>query len=315
MNNNINNCKCEQCGKNIHKYPSEIKENNFCNRECYAKWSKGRKKNKNNCVCPICEKEFYRKPSYLKKLKRKPTCGFECKGKLQTKIKYEKMSEMVSEDFKEYLKREYWENQKNTREISIEVYGKPNKTLIIDYMKLLDIPRRNRSESVALQWVDNDERKKQAAEIILEVRQRPEVIKKINDYRQTDEFKGKISKANIGENNGMFGRTGKKSPRWNPEYDSSLNKLYRKDLETVRWRKKVFDRDEYKCKICGEDKGGNLNAHHLDGWDEHIDKRYDEGNGITLCNKCHRDFHNIYGYGKNTKEQFIQYKVNRASNK
>lgn len=268
-----------------------------------------------NCKCPVCGKGFYRKPSYLKRIKSQPTCGFECKGKLQTKAKYDKMCDLVGEDFKKYLKREYLVNKKNTREISKEVYGKENKTSIGHWMEVLGIPTRRPSEAVALQWVDNDERKKQASENMSKVRRRPEVIEKINDYRQTDEFKGKISKANIGENNGMFGRTGKKSPRWNPEYDSSLNKLYRKDLETVRWRKKVFDRDEYKCKICGDDKGGNLNAHHLDGWDEHIDKRYDEGNGITLCNKCHRDFHNIYGYGKNTKEQFIQYKVNRASNK
>lgn len=307
MNNNINNCKCEQCGKNIHKYPSEIKENNFCNRECYAKWSKGRKKNKNNCVCPICGKEFYRKPSYLKKMKRQPTCGFECKGKLQTKIKYEKMCKMVNEDFKEYLVREYWENKKNTREISIEVYGKPSKTLITDYMKLLGIPRRNRNEAVALQWVDNDERKKQATEILTEIRQRPEVIKKIDEYRKSAECREAISKANSGKNNGMYGITGELHPAWNPDYDSNLNIKYRKDYKTTRWRKEVYNRDKHTCQVCNDSSGGNLVAHHLDGWNWHISGRYDLNNGITLCANCHNEFHKQYGYGDNTKEQFSQY--------
>ena len=47
--------------------------------------------------------------------------------------------------------------------------------------------------------------------------------------------------------------------------------------------------------------------HHLDGYDNFKDKRYDETNGITLCHNCHYNFHSIYGRGNNTKEQFEEW--------
>ena len=35
--------------------------------------------------------------------------------------------------------------------------------------------------------------------------------------------------------------------------------------------------------------------------------RTDESNGITLCKNCHKNFHSIYGFGNNTKEQFEEW--------
>lgn len=58
------------------------------------------------------------------------------------------------------------------------------------------------------------------------------------------------------------------------------------------WRKKVFERDDYTCWICG-DRSGNghrvdLEAHHFKSWSEYPDKRYEVSNGVTLCKKCHK---------------------------
>ena len=47
--------------------------------------------------------------------------------------------------------------------------------------------------------------------------------------------------------------------------------------------------------------------HHLDGYNWCIEKRTDETNGITLCENCHKNFHSIYGFGGNTKEQFEEW--------
>lgn len=72
------------------------------------------------------------------------------------------------------------------------------------------------------------------------------------------------------------------------------------------WRKAIYDRDDYTCKLCGV-RGAELNAHHLYSWGWHVDKRFDLDNGITLCKNCHEDFHKVYGFGDNTPEQFRQF--------
>ena len=73
------------------------------------------------------------------------------------------------------------------------------------------------------------------------------------------------------------------------------------------FRKRVYDRDDYTCRIC-KVKSGKLNAHHLNGWNWYKDGRFDVDNGVTLCENCHHKFHGIYGNGDNTKEQFEEYK-------
>lgn len=78
------------------------------------------------------------------------------------------------------------------------------------------------------------------------------------------------------------------------------------DFNYIEWAKIVKSRDNYSCQICDKN-GGELNAHHMFSWDEYHDLRYDIDNGVTLCYKHHMDFHNRYGYGKNTKEQFEEY--------
>lgn len=70
--------------------------------------------------------------------------------------------------------------------------------------------------------------------------------------------------------------------------------------------KRVLNRDNFTCKCCGKSKQ-YMEVHHLDGYNWCIEKRTNETNGITLCKKCHSNFHAIYGNGDNTKEQFYQW--------
>lgn len=100
---------------------------------------------------------------------------------------------------------------------------------------------------------------------------------------------------------------GNSNANWNP-------KLTQEDRENSRniegykdFIKEVFERDNYTCQCCGDNKGHNLNAHHLNSYDWDKEHRTDINNGITLCEKCHKEFHHIYGYGDNTKEQFEEY--------
>jgi len=76
----------------------------------------------------------------------------------------------------------------------------------------------------------------------------------------------------------------------------------------IRWRKKVYKRDDYTCQKCDDNKGGNLVAHHIYSWGDYKNLRYIKNNGITLCVKCHKKFHNKFGYGKNTKKQWKEFK-------
>jgi hypothetical protein len=79
------------------------------------------------------------------------------------------------------------------------------------------------------------------------------------------------------------------------------------DYGYVRWADHVRRRDHYTCAICGR-RGVVVNAHHLNAWANFPDERYDVENGVTLCIFHHEDFHEKYGKGKNTKEQFEEYR-------
>lgn len=53
------------------------------------------------------------------------------------------------------------------------------------------------------------------------------------------------------------------------------------------WRAAVYERDDYTCQMCGDDSGGNLQAHHIRPVRDHKNDLllFDINNGITLCKK------------------------------
>jgi hypothetical protein len=73
------------------------------------------------------------------------------------------------------------------------------------------------------------------------------------------------------------------------------------------WRTEVFTRDDYVCQRCGS-RGGSLTAHHMDSFADHPNKRLDVGNGVTLCESCHDEFHRQYGVshvGRSQTDAFL----------
>jgi transposase-like protein len=78
------------------------------------------------------------------------------------------------------------------------------------------------------------------------------------------------------------------------------------DIFFIKWARQVKIRDRFVCQVCDR-QGIELNAHHMNSWDVHQDERYDLDNGVTLCAQCHRQFHELYGYGNNTRAQFEEF--------
>ena len=106
--------------------------------------------------------------------------------------------------------------------------------------------------------------------------------------------------------------SGKNSPEYNHEKSLDERLKDRKYIEYYEWRKQVYERDNYTCQSCGDDKGGNLVAHHKLNYSEHETLKTDIDNGITLCNKCHKLFHDTYGYTNNNEKQLHEF-INNMS--
>ena len=102
----------------------------------------------------------------------------------------------------------------------------------------------------------------------------------------------------------------------NPAYNHELtteqreiNKFHRTSANAKRLRLEVYKRDNFKCQVCSKNISKDFVAHHLDGFADNKDKRFDMDNLITLCKDCHTSFHKAYGYGNNTAEQFKSFKL------
>lgn len=97
--------------------------------------------------------------------------------------------------------------------------------------------------------------------------------------------------------------SGKNNNRWNPDLSDDDRKERRIFSEYTEFTRKVLQRDKYICQCCGV-IGKKLEVHHIDGYNWEKEKRLDFSNVITLCEKCHNNFHDKYGRGNNTREQF-----------
>ena len=103
---------------------------------------------------------------------------------------------------------------------------------------------------------------------------------------------------------------GENHHNWKGGITSESEKV-RKSPEYKKWREQVYKKDGYTCQKCGS-KRSDLCAHHIRNFSHYEDLRFDIGNGITLCEKCHSpnftgSFHNKYGTKNNTKEQLEEF--------
>ena len=155
-----------------------------------------------------------------------------------------------------------------------------------------------------------------------------EKIKKVNIekygceyFTQTDEYKDYIYSYCMGNYGipympqlNLTHKKGELSPRW--KGGALRNGLFRKTYQYNDWHDEVLKRDNYTCQCCGNKSGNGhrveLNAHHIFNFADNVDKRHDIDNGICLCKKCHRDYHNMYGYRNTTQIQLDEFILNHG---
>jgi len=67
-----------------------------------------------------------------------------------------------------------------------------------------------------------------------------------------------------------------------------INAKIRSSFEYKAWRTRVFQRDDYTCRICGI-RGGKLHADHILPFARYPELRLELDNGRTLCVPCHKE--------------------------
>lgn len=70
---------------------------------------------------------------------------------------------------------------------------------------------------------------------------------------------------------------------------TAQSKSFKQSGEYRRWRKNVFERDNYTCQLCGIRGGVELHPDHIKPFSQYPSLRTVLSNGRTLCAPCHRN--------------------------
>ena len=126
------------------------------------------------------------------------------------------------------------------------------------------------------------------------------ILKRIESragYTHSQGTKDKIRLANLGRKHPFKTRekgikrrfakrpnaSGENNYRWLGGYSKSQHK----GTEYDTWRKAVYERDGFRCKISNGDCKGKIEAHHILSFTAYPELRFDINNGITLCHAHH----------------------------
>ena len=130
------------------------------------------------------------------------------------------------------------------------------------------------------------------------------IYKRVKKRKLTEEWKKKISRGMKGRKKSSKAHKfpkGEKHPFWK----GGRSRWYKEGYYTteyIKWRTKVFERDNYTCQKCGA-KGNKvyLTAHHIKSWTHYPKLRFLLSNGLTLCEDCHNLTDNYKGRAKGKK--------------
>ena len=191
----------------------------------------------------------------------------QCNEEFQTKYKSSK-----------FCSRECgYENKRRQVEFECLSCGKPSKQRRSDYNKH---KRHFCSRDCSNKWRSENVRGKNHHQ---------------TGVKFSDAHRNKISekvKAYWARSENKWKRQGANNPAWNggvtPQnhLDRTCNKYY-------EWQKAVYEKDRYTCVRCLDNRGGNLNAHHIIPFCIAHEERFEVNNGATLCKECHEYIHEI----------------------
>jgi hypothetical protein len=104
----------------------------------------------------------------------------------------------------------------------------------------------------------------------------------------------------------LLGKTGPSHPAYKHGKGNARSTDKNELLLLKQWKKNVLHRYDYKyfLTFATNTKKTLLVCHHLESWDINTNLRFDPNNGVVLQRKLHWQFHQEYGFGKNTKKQF-----------
>ncbi len=100
-------------------------------------------------------------------------------------------------------------------------------------------------------------------------------------------------------------QSGDKHPMWKGGITPE-NLRIRTSIQFRLWRESVFARDNWTCQKYGIE-GYRLHSHHIQNFADYPELRFAIDNGITLSEKAHKEFHQLYGKRNNTKEQLEEF--------
>lgn len=274
-------CKCETCGA-FFKSPNP--ETKYCSHKCRPQCLQDRIK----VECCICGKYIY-KTSYGIKRSKHHYCSLECKSKGISKFYSGNNSPNTKEKIKcncDYCGVEL--------ELNKYRYDKSKH-------HYCSLECKNKHRSI---WYRGDNHKGYSKVKFNCETCGKETYQSKSWYNSNTHHYCSYKCAHKGQS---VYYSGENHPCYNPniKHEDRVNGRFVEGYD--KFVTDVYKRDKYSCQCCGDNKGGNLVAHHLNGYSWYEEGRMDINNAITLCNKCHKDFHSIYGYGNNTKQQFKEY--------
>ena len=186
---------------------------------------------------------------------------------------------------KKYIKQDHVK-QKHKKYMNThkEKFAAYNKEYIKDWNKKNKEQRKKINQKWAAQNQDKLKEYQKEYRSRCEVKQRE---KELYDqkYATDPEFRERIRRNRIKtrENNKEKIREYRKK-RCQP------NQTWRLSYEYIYWRKSVFERDNHTCQHCNK-TNCLVHAHHIKPASEFPELKFDIGNGITLCPKCHKKEH------------------------
>lgn len=252
------NCTCEYCGKKFYKFKCEIDRGGgkFCSRECSGLSHRKRI----NIICKNCGIEFIRHCGKVND-NGNNFCSSKCHGEWMSKnligcnaIRWNGggLSKTCVWCGKIFIAPLWKENSRNPQYCSIEC-----------------VRNHNESNRIVLTC------KYCSKEFI------------VAPHLASQKFCSKLCDSKWRSEN----LTGSNSKSWKDSILDSERHDRRKYNEYSNWRKLVFSRDLFTCQYCGDNHGGNLEAHHIIPFSKDKSLRTEISNGITLCKKCHKKEH------------------------